>query len=161
LIYKDYDQIFHVKPFFWLPGDVKARTDNDRVPYDVWAKQGHLMATGEPATEPKMIARKIAELTGKYGIIGLAFDRCRIAAWKREMNAISCRVQLVEHGQGYKDMSRAVDILERLVVQQRIRHGNHPVLQWNAFNAVVVKDPAGSRKLDKSRSVGRIDGLVA
>ena len=58
-------------------------------------------------------------------------------------------------------MSPAVDVLERLVVQKRIRHGNHPVLTWNAFNAVVVKDPAGARKLDKARSVGKIDGLVA
>jgi phage terminase large subunit-like protein len=161
LIYRDPYQIFHVKPFFWLPGDVHARTDMDRVPYDTWARQGHLMATGEPGTDPAMIARKIAELNGHYRILGLAFDRWRIADLKREMNAISCAVPLVEHGQGYKDMSPAVDILERLVVQKRIKHGNHPVLTWNAFNAVVVKDPAGSRKLDKSRSVGRIDGLIA
>jgi phage terminase large subunit-like protein len=161
LVYKDPYQIFHVVPYFWLPGDVKARTDNDRVPYDTWAKQGHLMATGEPGTDPSMIARKIAALNGRYRILGLAFDRWRIADLKRELNAIACPVQLTEHGQGFKDMGPAVDILERLVVQQRIRHGNHPVLTWNAHNAVVVKDPAGSRKLDKSKSVGKIDGLVA
>jgi phage terminase large subunit-like protein len=161
LVYKDYDQVFHVVPYFWLPGDVKARTDADRVPYDTWARQGHLFATGEPGTDPSTIARKIAELNGKYRIQSLAFDRWRIADLKRELNKISCPVQLIEHGQGFKDMGPAVDILERLVVQQRIRHGNHPVLTWNAFNAVVVKDPAGSRKLDKSKSVGKIDGLVA
>jgi phage terminase large subunit-like protein len=37
----------------------------------------------------------------------------------------------------------------------------HPVLTWNAFNAVVTRDPAGNRMLDKVKSVGRIDGLVA
>ena len=58
-------------------------------------------------------------------------------------------------------MSPAVDILERMVVQRRIRHGGHPVLTWNAYNAVVTRDAAGGRKLDKSRSIGRIDGLVA
>jgi phage terminase large subunit-like protein len=30
-----------------------------------------------------------------------------------------------------------------------------------AANAVVIKDPAGNRKLDKSKSTGRIDGMVA
>ena len=30
-----------------------------------------------------------------------------------------------------------------------------------ASNAVVTKDPAGARKLDKSRGTGRIDGLQA
>jgi phage terminase large subunit-like protein len=30
-----------------------------------------------------------------------------------------------------------------------------------ATNAVVIKDPANNRKLDKSKSTARIDGMVA
>jgi phage terminase large subunit-like protein len=30
-----------------------------------------------------------------------------------------------------------------------------------AANAIVTKDPAGNRKLDKAKSTGRIDGMVA
>jgi phage terminase large subunit-like protein len=30
-----------------------------------------------------------------------------------------------------------------------------------AANGVVVKDPAGNRKLDKQKATGRIDGIVA
>ena len=30
-----------------------------------------------------------------------------------------------------------------------------------AANAVAVPDPAGNRKLDKSKATGRIDGMVA
>lgn len=93
--------------------------------------------------------------------MSLAFDRWRINDLKREMDAIGCHVQLVAHGQGYKEMSPAVDILERLVIQKRIRHGAHPVLTMCAVNAVVTRDPAGGRKLDKAKSSGRIDGLVA
>ncbi|MDN6109271.1 MAG: phage terminase family protein, partial [Enterobacterales bacterium] len=37
----------------------------------------------------------------------------------------------------------------------------HPVLTMCAQNAVVVKDAAGNRKLDKSKATGRIDGMVA
>ena len=33
--------------------------------------------------------------------------------------------------------------------------------QVGASNAIVTKDAAGSRKLDRSRPTGRIDGLVA
>jgi phage terminase large subunit-like protein len=62
---------------------------------------------------------------------------------------------------GFKEMTPAVDVLERLVVQQKMRHGLHPVLTMAAANAVVVRDPAGGRKLDKARSSGRIDPLVA
>jgi phage terminase large subunit-like protein len=35
------------------------------------------------------------------------------------------------------------------------------VLAWNAVNALVTRDPAGGRKLDKSKSGGKVDGLVA
>jgi phage terminase large subunit-like protein len=35
------------------------------------------------------------------------------------------------------------------------------VLDMCAENAVAVMDPAGGRKLDKSKATGRIDGMVA
>jgi phage terminase large subunit-like protein len=34
-------------------------------------------------------------------------------------------------------------------------------MNWNAANAVVVKNPAGDRKFDKAKATGRIDGMVA
>jgi phage terminase large subunit-like protein len=55
----------------------------------------------------------------------------------------------------------ALDQFEALALNGRLRHGNHPVLSWCASNAIVTKDAAGNRKLDRSRATGRIDGLVA
>src|SRR3546814_17923420 len=48
-----------------------------------------------------------------------------------------------------------------LLLQERLRHGRHPALAMCAANAVAVPDPAGNRKLDKSKATGRIDGMVA
>jgi phage terminase large subunit-like protein len=160
LIHEDAQGVFHVKPFYWLPGDVRARAEEDRVPYEVWVKDGFITPIGV-STDPRAIAIKIAQLCGQYQIQTIAFDRWKINDIKRELDQIGCTVPLSEHGQGYKDMSPAVDILERMIVQRRLRHGAHPVLTWNAFNAVVTRDPAGGRKLDKAKSIGRIDGLVA
>ena len=70
-------------------------------------------------------------------------------------------IELISHGQGYRDMAPAIDMLERVIAERRLRHGNHPVLSMCASNAVVVTDPAGNRKLDKDKSTQRIDGLVA
>lgn len=160
LIHEDAERVFHVMPFYWLPGDVRARAEEDKVPYEVWVKEGLITPIGS-STDPRTIALKIAELCGKYRIETLAFDRWRIEDLKRELNAIGCPVPLIAHGQGFKDMSPAVDIIDRMIVQRRIRHGGHPVLMWNAYNAVVTIDPAKNRKLDKAKSIGRIDGLVA
>ena len=48
-----------------------------------------------------------------------------------------------------------------VLLNKRLKHGMHPVLTMCAHNAVVKRDPAGNRKLDKSKSRGRIDGMVA
>ena len=58
-------------------------------------------------------------------------------------------------------MAPAVDKLERLVAERRLRHGGHPILNMCAANAVAERDPAGNRKLNKMKSVGKIDGMVA
>lgn len=160
LIHEDADDVFHVMPEFWLPGDIQERCDQDRAPYDVWVRDGLLISAGK-STDPRLIALRIAEISRDYRLMTLAFDRWRINDLKRELDAIGCDVTLVPHGQGFKDMTPAVDIVERLVIQRRIRHGGNPVLSMCVSNAVVTRDPAGGRKLDKSKSTGRIDGIVA
>ena len=42
-----------------------------------------------------------------------------------------------------------------------MRHGLNPLLTMCAANAVVSKDAAGNRKLDKHKATGRIDGMVS
>jgi phage terminase large subunit-like protein len=68
---------------------------------------------------------------------------------------------LKEWGQGFKNMAPALDELEDLVIEKKLRHSDHPVLAWNVSNAVVDIDPTGARKLNKRRARARIDGLQA
>jgi phage terminase large subunit-like protein len=160
LVWPDGDDNYHVQMHYWLPGKIHDRVDEDKVPYDVWHRGGYLTNEGT-SNDPKLVARRIAELNGRYRITSIAFDAWRITELQRELDTIGCRVLLTPHGQSYKDMNGAVDVLERLILQERIRHGGHPVLAWNASNAVICRNSDGFRKLDKVRSTGRIDGLQA
>ena len=114
--------------------------------------EGYLLTFPGRATDPKAVATKIAELHGMCNIKALAFDRWRIEDIKRELDAIGCNVELVPFGQGFKDLSPAVDVLERLVEQGKLRHDGHPVLKMAAANCRVEMDAAGNRKLSKRRS---------
>ncbi len=58
-------------------------------------------------------------------------------------------------------MGPAVDELERAIVNHKMIHDGHPVLTMCAANATVERNSAGKRKLSKSKSNGRIDGMVA
>ena len=58
-------------------------------------------------------------------------------------------------------MAAPTSEFERMVVSQDMLHNNNPVLNWNASNVVIRKDPAGNIKPDKELSQRRIDGVVA
>ena len=162
LVFADNDGGFDVIPFCWLPGEtLQEREDEDNVHYRLWARDEYLLTFPGRSTDPKAVALKIAELHGLCNIKALAFDRWRIEDIKRELDAIGCHVELMPFGQGYKDISPAVDTLERLVEQGKLRHDNHPVLSMAAANAKVEMDAAGNRKLSKRKSTGRIDPLLA
>ena len=151
-----------VVPTFFLPGDtLEEREHADRVPYRLWREQGHLVGTPGVVTDPGTIARHVAEAASRFDLRAVAYDRWRIADMTRELDAIGASVPLVPWGQGFRDMSPAVDAMERAVAERRLRHGGHPVLTMCMSNAVVERDAAGNRKLAKHKAVGRIDGAVA
>src|SRR5215831_3257331 len=66
-----------------------------------------------------------------------------------------------EFGQGTQSMSPALRDLESLILEKKLAHGNHPVLAMCAACAVVEGKDDANRKLSKTKSTGRIDGMVA
>ncbi len=149
-------------PFLLDPRKTLAeRAKTDRVPYDVWVRQGLLRTTPGASVDYSFVVSDIAEIISDFDISSMAFDRWRIDQFRKEADDIGLTLPLIEFGQGFKDMGPAVDTLESLMLNGRVRHGMNPVLTMCAVNAVIVKDAAGNRKLDKSKATGRIDGMVA
>ena len=157
-----HDDKFDVVCRFFLPADgIGDKSEADRVPYDLWAKQGLITLCPGKTIDPGFVAEALADAAARYDLRAVAFDRWRIEDLKRELAAIGVEANLVPHGQGFKDMSPAHALLERAVAERQLRHGGNPVLKMCAANAVVTLDPAGGRKLDKAKAAGRIDGLQA
>ncbi|MCA0241414.1 MAG: terminase large subunit [Proteobacteria bacterium] len=154
--------VWQVQPHFWTPEQGLAeRARRDRAPYEVWARQGHLHTTPGATVDYEHVAADLGAILGDHDVQAIAYDRWRIDLLRKELSKAGIELPLVEWGQGYKDMSPALDALEAELLNGRLRHGGHPVLQMCASNAVVTRDPAGARKLDKARATGRIDGLQA
>lgn len=152
---------YHVLPFFWIPEDnMRERVQRDRVPYDLWARNGHLEATAGNVIDYKAILRRIVELGERQHIREIAFDRWGAQQISQELQD-DYGFTVVPFGQGYASMSAPTRDLMVLTKQKRIRHGGHPVLRWMADNMVVRQDPAGNLKPDKGKSREKIDGMVA
>jgi phage terminase large subunit-like protein len=58
-------------------------------------------------------------------------------------------------------MSPPTKEIYKLVFEQKIAHGGHPVLRWNFDNIFIRQDPAGNIKADKEKSTEKIDGAIA
>lgn len=157
-----HDDKYDIIPQFFLPSDgLREKAKTEKVPYDLWADQGFLTVIDGPVIVPAIVAQAVAEASERYNIQLLAYDRWRINDFQRELDAIGAQVPMTPFGQGFKDMAPAVDRLERLVAERKLRHGAHPIMNMCAANAVTERDPAGNRKLTKKKSSGKIDGLVA
>lgn len=159
--------IYNVKAHFWLPAEgLSDRSKQDRVPYDVWAKQGILSTTPGRSIEYEYVAKVIANLFTEHDIRKLAFDRYNMRHLRPWLLNAGLSESLIEDrfqdfGQGFVSMSPALRTLETILLNSKMKHGNNPLLTMCAANSVVRMDEAGNRKLDKKRSRGRIDGMVA
>lgn len=162
LVGQDDDGVWQVQSHFWTPEQgLQDRARRDRAPYDVWVKQGFMRTTPGRTVDFGHVAADMLEILDGVDVQAIAFDRWRINELRRELDKLGAELPLVEHGQGFRDMAGALDALEAELLNQRINHGGHPVLTMCAANATTVRDPAGNRKLDKSRATGRIDGMQA
>ena len=155
-----------VRPHFWLPGEgLEERARQDRVPYDVWRDQGFLHTTPGRSIEYEFVARFVVRLFDQMDIRKIAFDRFNMRHLKPWLVKAGMSEEMIddrfeEFGQGYVSMSPALRTLESMLLNENVCHGGHPVLTMCAANDVKM-DEAGNRKLDKKKSRGRIDGMVA
>jgi phage terminase large subunit-like protein len=147
--------------FFTPLNGLEERARRDRTPYDLWVKQGWITATPGSSVDYEIVAEKMLELADEYHVVKVAFDRYRMKELEGCLSRMGRELPLEPFGQGFVSMAPALDALEAELLNGRVRHGGNPVLRMCAVNAVVTKDPAGNRKLDKSKATGRIDGMVS
>lgn len=156
----DEEDKYYVLPYFWIPEDnMTQRVNRDHVPYDVWERQGYLQTTEGNVIHYGYIEQFIERLGMKYNIREIAFDRWGAVQMVQNLEGMGFTV--VPFGQGFKDMSPPTKELMKLVLEERIAHGGHPVLRWNMDNIFIRTDPAGNIKADKEKSTEKIDGAIA
>ena len=150
-----------IKAFF-----ENVRSQTDRVPYDLWARDGQLETVPGKSIDYEYVARWLRELFDHYDIQKIGFDRWNYRHFKPWLlqagfSDYQLEQRWIEFGQGTQSMSPALRELEQMICEKEIRHGNHPVLNMCAANAVVEMNDESNRKLSKKKSSGRIDGMVA
>ena len=167
------DDGYDVLMRFWIPGDTaREKERRDRVPYSLWSRQGFIKLTEGNVIDYAYIQQELLSLLDAgYNIRELAFDRW--GATKLVQDLINSerftadptkepdKIPIIPFGQGFASMASPTKELMSIVLSNKLRHGGHPVLRWNADNMVVSQDPAGNLKPDKAKATQKIDGMVS
>lgn len=157
---RDADEKYILVPYFWVPEEtIPQRVKANSVPYDVWEKQGYLLATEGNVIHYDFIEKFICNLAEKYHILEIAVDRWN--ATHMIQNLEDQGFTMVPFGQGFASMSTPTKEFYRLLMEGKIIHAGHPVLRWMAGNVVVETDAAENIKVTKAKSKEKIDGIVA
>lgn len=169
----------------WTPGDtLDARSLRDKMPYDVWVRQGFLSAPKGQSIRFDQVAQSIADDDRDFDIIAVGYDRYAFRRFEEECAEIGLDVQFVEHPQGGTKKGKANEVmirsakdrgvepeglwmpgsvrqLESAMMEGRIRLRRNPVLISAMMSAVTDEDRWGNYWLAKERAVNKIDAAVA
>jgi phage terminase large subunit-like protein len=125
----------------------------------VWARQGFLTVTEGNVIDYQVIRRQIGTDAERFDVVDVAYDRWGATQLVQELTDDG--LTMVDMGQGFASMSAPTKELFRLVLSGRYHHGGNPAVRWQAEHVVTRTDPAGNLKVDKARSVEKVDGIVA
>lgn len=160
LIFRDDDGIYRNYSKYFVPEEkARDRQRRDRVPYLDWIRDGHLIATPGNVVDYEIVRQEINKLKDQVGLKKIALDRWNSTQLASQLEGDG--LEMIMFGQGFASMNSPMKELLTLVEGERLFHCNDPVTNWMMSNVSAKTDPAGNIKPDKSKSTGRIDGVVA
>jgi len=163
----DGSDVWNVDAKFWLPEEgLKEKSETDRVPYDIWRDAGYLSTVPGKVIDYDHIVRWLDGVMQECDFQRIAYDHWR---WNQFYNAMirnGMKQKMIDEtfyrfGQSYNHMSPAVATLEGLILNQKIRHSNNPVMNFCMGNATVEENHLEQRRIVKKSRTSRIDGAIA
>ena len=149
--------------FFWMPEErVAERERSDRVPYANWAERKFIEATPGNAVDQNAVKERIRWAAKQFELREVAFDPWNFRTSASDL--LGEGMQCIEIRQGYALLSEPTKRLLELYLDRKVRHGNHPVLNWNASCLSLQgdhKDNVQPTKPERGKSSKRIDGISA
>lgn len=157
------DGDYKLLPYFWLPEDTaRERERKDHIPYTHWAKAGYLDLTPGATVDYGRIEHTIDQAARRFAVQKIAYDPWN--ATQIRNNVIERgSIEMIEFPQTIKNYNEPSKEFERLLLEKRVHHANHPVLSWCAQNVTARTDPSGNIRPVKPEhgNPKKVDGITA
>jgi phage terminase large subunit-like protein len=156
------DEKYYVISHSFIPESMfHEKIKIDKVPYDLWEKQGYLTVTQGDVVDYRAVKKWILDFVeaNEWKINEVCIDPH--GAVQLSGDFIDDGVEVVEIRQGALTLSEPTKDVRYMTYSGRVVHGNDPVLTWAVGNAVTKVYHNESILLDKSQSTQRIDPIAA
>jgi phage terminase large subunit-like protein len=155
------DDDFYQWPIFWLPKKT-AEDNNHLVRFMDWAGGGHLELIEGEVIYDRPITAFVTQLAKLVRIQSVHYDKTFAADITLEWEE-SLGITRIEFPQTTMMFAGPVEDYERLVIQHKLKHPNHPVFNWQAGHCEVYSDSKARKTLVKPKhgDIKKIDGMVA
>jgi len=171
LIFPMPDGRLYLKPYFFIPIErIEEMKNRDKVPYDRWVAQGHIIATPGDTVDYDSVIGQMVECSKLYDLKDIAYD-----PWNASMAASTAEKMgliMVPTAQGYGNMSPPSREFERQIIKGAkddesigLVHSDNPVMNWMIDNVEVQTGPNGVirpfKPAEKGGNQKKIDGVVS
>ena len=128
---------YYIFPRAYLPEERIALPENQH--YQKWSEEGYLTATeGSSLDYAKVREDLVADVTD-HNVIGICYDKRYADQLMQELNLLT-GVTLVEVPQRTEYLSLPMKSLDAAILDGRVHHQGHPVLNWCMSNVVAHAD---------------------
>jgi len=153
-------------PRFWLPSErLEELQRHLQVPLAQWVREGFLELTEGDAIDYDTIEKRILADCKTYDLQWIGYDRMFAGQLVQNVDRETKRgVKVTPIGQTFLGLSPACKELDRLLLEDQVRHGGHPVLRWMAGCVETIADGNDNyrpTKPNRHESQARIDGIAA
>lgn len=154
--------ILYAKVWGFLPKErVEYKTNKEQVDYPRMIRQGYCFDCGEEVIDYGFVERFILELGEKYGveIVQVGYDRSNALSTvqKLEREELEC----VEVRQYSLVLHPPTKLLKEAVLSKTFRYEENRLLEINFQNARCTEDTNLNKYVNKKKSSGKVDMVVA
>lgn len=162
-----YNDMIYAMVWGFIPGGkVDAKSDKEKVNYKALIRAGDCFATGsddDDIIDYGEVERFVLGLREKYGvnIVQLGYDRYNAISSVQKWEAADDPIECVEIRQHSSILHVPTKLLYEYVYQKKFAYCENRMLEINISNSRCTRDTNLNRYVNKKKSAGKVDMVVA
>ena len=166
LVFDELDGRRPIWPLFWIPENTAAKHAITIPRMSRWVRDGELMVTPQDTISQSQVLRELSEVLSIVNCTRVFYDPT-YADWLTEQLAENKKRERISFQQTLKNFAPVTEAFEAEVLEGKVMHPGHPVLDWQISHCHVYRHKSSRQKRpvrpnEKNwRDPRTIDGVVA